>query len=80
MAPVHPQATSVAVYPALFISDMQLYERLSVRWSVGPSQVNDLKSGKMSDLDPFYACLSVGGGLGCRRGLDATTHPSATIL
>ena len=65
------------------VADTQLYKRLcpSVRHSIGPSvMVIELKSGKTSVFDTFCVCLSVGGGLGCGWGLDASAHPSATIL
>ena len=48
--------------------------------SVRPSGVIELKCGKMSVFDTFCVCLSVGSGFGCGWGLDASAHPSATIL
>ena len=53
--------------------------------SVRPSvREHKLKSGKMSVLEAFCVCVSVGRGVGwgvgCGWGLDAPAHPFATIL
>ena len=94
MAPAHPHATGVAVYPALVFScgHATLQEALSVGPSVHPSVGLSVRpsvrwsvmiesmSGKTSVLDTFCLRMSVGGGLGCGWGLDAPAHPSATIL
>ena len=60
------------------VADTQLYKRLwpSVCRSISTSR----KVGKWAFLKTFCVCLSVSRVLGCRWGLDAPAHPSATIL
>ena len=52
----------------------------SVRWSISPSGVIKLKSGKTSILDTYCVRLSVGVGLMCGWGFDAPAHTCTTIL